>query len=82
MTGRNGITPWWLFLESRILPNGSAVTDSAKKQEYANRLSVHDRDYHRVQLRLRSSGTHDVSALRPVRALNPNMRAQRQPSRT
>src|SRR5579863_3807503 len=49
ITGRNGISPWWLFLESRILPNGVRCEGLKERQEYANRLAVPDRDYHRVR---------------------------------
>lgn len=49
MMGRNGISPWWLFLESRTLPNGVRCDGLKERQEYAKRLSVNDRDYHRVR---------------------------------
>lgn len=49
IVGRTGITPWWFFLEPRILPNGVRCDGLREKQEYANRLSMNDRDYHRVR---------------------------------
>lgn len=49
LSGRSGISPWWLFLESRILPNGVHVDGLKERQKYAARLAVHDRDYHRVR---------------------------------
>lgn len=47
--GKQGVSPWWLFLEARILPNGLRCDGWKEKQEYARRLSVHERDYHRVR---------------------------------
>ena len=49
ITGKNGISPWWLFLDARLLPTGVRCDGFKEKQEYAQRLTVHDRDYHRVR---------------------------------
>ena len=49
ITGRNGISPWWFFLESRTLANGTRCDGLKERQEYARRLSVQDRDFHRVR---------------------------------
>ena len=49
MLGRNGISPWWLLLESRMLPNGKRFDGLKERQEYAKRLSVSDKDFHRVR---------------------------------
>ena len=49
LLGKNGISPWWLLLESRILPNSKRFDGLKERQEYARRLSVADRDYHRVR---------------------------------
>ena len=49
ITGKSGISPWWLFLESRMLPNGARSDGLRERQEYAERLAVNDRDYHRVR---------------------------------
>jgi hypothetical protein len=44
-----GITPWWLFLEPRVLANGRRCPGLRERQEYARRLGVSDRNYHRVR---------------------------------
>lgn len=49
ITGRNGISPWWFFLEARTLPDGTPCGGLRERQEFARRLNVHDRDYHRVR---------------------------------
>jgi hypothetical protein len=47
--GARGVTPWWFFLESRVLTNGVRCPGLRERQKYANRLNVSDRDYHRVR---------------------------------
>ena len=49
ITGRNGISPWWLFLEATMLPGRVRCDGLKQRQEFARRLNVHDRDYHRVR---------------------------------
>jgi hypothetical protein len=49
ITGRNGISPWWFFLEARTLPNGVRSDGLKERQESARNLNVHDRDFHRVR---------------------------------
>jgi hypothetical protein len=49
INGKNGISPWWFFLESRTLANGTRCDGLKERQEHARRLSVQDRDFHRVR---------------------------------
>jgi hypothetical protein len=49
ITTRNGVSPWWQFLESRRLASGATVPGIRELQGYAARLGVHDRDYARVR---------------------------------
>lgn len=45
-----GISPWWQFLESRNLSNGTVVSGIRELQLYAMRLGAQDRDFNRTRL--------------------------------
>jgi len=44
-----GISPWWLFLEPRVLASGKRCPGLRERQQYANRLGLSDRNYHQVR---------------------------------
>lgn len=50
ITTPKGISPWWMFLETRRLATGASVPGVRELQTYAARLDVHDRDYARTRL--------------------------------
>ncbi len=49
LVGTNGITPWWLFVESRTLPSGVRADGFRAAEEYASRLKVSHRAYAEVR---------------------------------
>jgi hypothetical protein len=48
VTGR-GISPWWMFLETRRLATGAIVPGIREMQTWAARGNVHNRDYARTR---------------------------------
>jgi hypothetical protein len=50
ITTKQGISPWWQFLESRWLATGAHCPGIQEFQEYAARLKVGDRDYARARV--------------------------------
>jgi hypothetical protein len=49
VVGRRGVSPWWFFVEPRILPNGIHFDGLRDRQTYARRLDVHDGVFHRAR---------------------------------
>ena len=49
ITGRHGVSPWWFFVESRVLPIGVRIDGLKERQARAKNIGASDKDFHRVR---------------------------------
>ncbi len=50
ITTKRGVSPWWQFLQARMLANGKRCPGLADLQTYAERTGGHNRDFGRARL--------------------------------
>jgi hypothetical protein len=71
LLGPHGITPWWLFVERRVLPDGTIADGFRKSEEYARRLDSSHREHVRIRVSVSEKFNNSMNDLLLVQLAAP-----------
>ena len=71
LLGRQGISPWWSFVESTRLPNGTIAEGFRVSEERAARLGRMHRDYAKVRAAISGEFHNSMTDLLVIRLNEP-----------